>query len=725
MPKEGISVYFTIKDGASSVLSSIGDKTKSLDKETQSLSQAYAALEAANKPLIQRQTELKKALEQSKDEIKEATKAYRELGDEASELKMTEAIESQETMKRELKDVESQIKSNQSSFNSYREDLRKGSIGSGGSSLISSLGQAGLWNALGDTASELGSMFVSSAFGSEGSTMFSSILGSAGTGAAIGSMILPGIGTAVGAALGGITGALTGQAEIEQNKDQAFIEYYNGLYDTVTSDTSDRITSGSSIAGGRETDLISFSTLLGDKGTASDFLANLVDMSNSTPFLYDDLTAMSKTLATYGFKDKLGEGEDGFEILDTLQKVGDAGAALGMETSDMTSVATALGRMLSSDKATLEYLNILNERGIGAISMLADARGQSVGDTYTDISKGNISGTEAVQIILAGMEDQFSGSMEAQSKTFEGLSSTVEGLQQEIENAAGEGYNEERNEGLQAEIDSLGGELGDAMQEVNSIMGKNQAYLENLSEQYQRDALAAVLLGQNSDLFNDEQTKQLKDLNAQYEEAKSIYEASGETDQEAALKMQDIYQTTEGLATAYYESSDQYQQKQDSEIDLLTAIRDNTNGLTAALNSYQLAVEQSKGGWSTYHTYGSYSSGGGRTSSLDNYVDDGGNVHSTSQSSKNGWYDDGGNWHSYAYGLDRVPYDDYPALLHAGERVLTAQEARAQDAQAGQASIQITVSGNSFTGTGEEMADQLAEIIARRLEQASVAAAPR
>lgn len=33
----------------------------------------------------------------------------------------------------------------------------------------------------------------------------------------------------------------------------------------------------------------------------------------------------------------------------------------------------------------------------------------------------------------------------------------------------------------------------------------------------------------------------------------------------------------------------------------------------------------------------------------------------------------------YAYGLDRVPYDNYPALLHAGERVLTARETRLMD----------------------------------------------
>ena len=40
---------------------------------------------------------------------------------------------------------------------------------------------------------------------------------------------------------------------------------------------------------------------------------------------------------------------------------------------------------------------------------------------------------------------------------------------------------------------------------------------------------------------------------------------------------------------------------------------------------------------------------------------------------------EGGSTGSYAFGLERVPYDNYPALLHPGERVLPAREARNQD----------------------------------------------
>ena len=80
---------------------------------------------------------------------------------------------------------------------------------------------------------------------------------------------------------------------------------------------------------------------------------------------------------------------------------------------------------------------------------------------------------------------------------------------------------------------------------------------------------------------------------------------------------------------------------------------------------------------------------------------------------------------SHAFGLDRVPWDGYPALLHEGERVLTASQARAQDAGQAAAPISITITGTSFTGAPEELADQLAQLLASRLEQAAAAAAPR
>lgn len=446
-------------------------------------------------------------------------------------------------------------------------------------------------------------------------------------------------------------------------------------------------------------------------------------MANSTPFLYDDLVSMSKTLATYGYDDS--------NILPLLQTIGDAGAALGMSTSDMDTVATALGRMKSSDKATLEWLNVLNDRGIGAVSMLADAYGVSQKNMYGKISAGEISGTEAVEIITAALsrdkkDGGFAGSMAEQSQTFAGISSTLEGLQQNLNALGGERYNALRQEGKEAEVNALKGDLGDAIGEINRIMGENQARKENLQEQYMREVQAVVFEGKHGELwdkFSETQQSDLSDMAQKFAEAKERYDASERTDWEAGAELEKLYEATLAAGQSYFENSDEIAMLNDKEVEEIVLIRENSAGLLEATqNIYRQTQELSRGRVSVMLTDGTLIPDQPYASRKD-----------YAQRNREGLPSSGGlasprktyQRRSHAFGLERVPYDDYPALLHRDERVLTASEARAQDGGAGAQPIQLTVTGNSFMGVGEELADQLWEIIARKLEQAAVAAAPK
>ena len=425
--------------------------------------------------------------------------------------------------------------------------------------------------------------------------------GSAISGGAAGAMFgLPGI--ALGTALGGVSGLISGGTKIFEAKDDAFKDYYGGLYDDVKSRSGEMVDAGTSLASTRETNRISFTTLFdGDEDRARSYLEDLTDMANSTPFLYDDLVSMSKTLATYGYDDS--------NILPLLRTIGDAGAALGMGTSDMNSVAQALGRMKSSDKATLEYLNILNDRGIGAVGMLAEAKGVSQGDMYGMISKGQISGTEAVEIITAALsrgkeEGGYAGSMYEQSQTFAGISSTLEGLQQNLNALGGEGYNTLRQEGKEAEVNALSGELGDAIGEINAIMGENQARRENLQDQYMREVLDAVLNGGQGglwDKFSEEQRNTLAKMNQDYAELKERYDESGGTDWEAGAELEALYEEAQGLGKAYFDNSAEVKRLNEIEEDEIAAIRENTAGLTEATQaSYRLSQQLSKGRGAVY-----------------------------------------------------------------------------------------------------------------------------
>ena len=78
---------------------------------------------------------------------------------------------------------------------------------------------------------------------------------------------------------------------------------------------------------------------------------------------------------------------------------------------------------------------------------------------------------------------------------------------------------------------------------------------------------------------------------------------------------------------------------------------------------------------------------------------------------------------SHAFGLDRVPYDNYPALLHEGERVLTASQAREQDAGVSSGS-QVVITGNSFSLREESDISKIAAELLHQIRLAQIRRKP-
>ena len=657
-----VSIVIKSTDRFSDAIKTMSHSAKSFSKDMDGM---QSKLNALNKT----KATLKVDVDKAKAELKSAEKQFAATGesiDDLEEKRLTfeNALQNLRLVSKEAANVEKQMLKTGDAF-SKTENKASSGFGSQMSGALKTIAAAGGIKMIGDSVSQWANTLVTSTVGSNAGTIFSSLLSGATSGAAMGSLAGP-IGTAIGAAIGGSVGLLNGGNQVFQKQDDAFKSYVQDAYDTVTQEQSSSLTTGSAIAAGRETDRISFATLFGDAGIADTYLANLVEMSNNTPFLYDDLTAMSKTLATYKY------GAD--EILPVLQTIGDTGAALGMSTSDMTMVATALGRMKSSNKTSLEYLNILNDRGIGAVGMLADAYGVDQGKMYNMISKGKIEGTKAAEIILQAMTDSFAGSMENQAKTFSGLTSTVEGLTQELDNAMGEGYNEGRMAGLQAQRDWLSGESGKAVQEANKAIGAWKAELENSKEQYIRDAMDAMMA-------SDE-----------YQTAK----ASGDAAEMGRLIMEAKVQ---GMNE--YNASDGAQLALESEKTLVDSIRNDTS-----LNQDYWDAGYEKGNWFTKGLAAGVTDGWSITETL-----------TPEEASKDAerlqTLKDLG---LYATGIDYVPYDNFPALLHQGERVQTAVEARSEDAGSG--GVQIVMYGTTIREDAD--IDRVASALLEKMEMAGM-----
>lgn len=696
--------------------------SKSLNKELETLERQGKALgtryDSLNKSYAQNMTQAEKLKKSMKDLKKEMSKGgegaedaakqyetlltkYNELTDAAKGFRAS----ANETMKK-INDigVAAQKLDNGQSNKKSGGILSKLSEWLQSDTVQKGLYHSGVIKSLGDGASNLAGTVITSAIGQPMADFASQVLSGAVSGAAAGSIAGP-HGALVGAGIGTVAGLANASTQIIQKENESFKSYYKDLYDTVNANTAEALTSGKTLAAKRETTKISFSTLLGGEDQADHFLADVLNTANTTPFLYDDLVSISKTMLSFGTA-----AED---VIPTLTKVGDAGAAMGLSTGDIGTVATYLGRMKSSNKASLEYLNPLMERGFSVFQWLADAKGTSVGSVYDMISKGQLSGTEAVSVILQKFEELYAGQMDKQSKTTEGLESTLQGLQENIQAAMGQGYNSVRDIGMGQEIAVYNGELGKALETANRIAGENKAYLDNLQEKYQIEALGAVLRGSATSVYSGEDKEKLQAMREEYSQAMYQYNNG---DQEAGLKLENIQENAQALAKAAFEASDAYQSYQSAELDQIGDIRDNVAGLREAWNA-GLKIQNA-------FTIGL---GGPVVGSLTNPQRSAGSTDMTATEREEIVQRQRGNpqrsaayvpYASHAFGLNRVPFDGYLAMLHQGERVQTAEEARRSQHRTAP-TVQIT--GNQFSVRSEGDIDAIAERIADELEARSLA----
>jgi len=265
----------------------------------------------------------------------------------------------------------------------------------------------------------------------------------------------------------------------------------------------------------------------------------------------------------------------------------------------------------------------------------------------------------------------------------------------------GEGYNGIRKVGMQNEIDALTGDTGIAMQDAYNKIGQYKASLENQKAQLENDALQSVMSGIVTDSYADsKQLNALQEAAQAYKLAKADYYDASKMDdmtgmQEAGAAMGNALMEAQAIAANEYNGSEGAQLMLDSEISLANSIKDDSSSDNAFYGAgYKKGQAFSKG----------LASGGSGTFSV----------------SVTGIKNSDIFTYGKAFGMSYVPYDNYPAMLHEGERVLTASEARGYGG--GSASVKIT--GNSFVIREEADIDKVASALVAKIRKAQMLAVP-
>lgn len=589
-------------------------------------------------------------------------------------------------------------------------------------SILQMQGVSQLTSMLGQTASAGAQYLVQSSLGQRSARTASNVVSGAFSGASagmmIGSAVAPGIGTAIGAVGGALIGAVSGglQSAIQnaETDDEAFRATVSELYTNVGTALTEKLTAGAATAASRETIAASYATLLGGEENAAALLEQIQDFANATPYTYDELSSVGRILAAYGY------GQD--QIMGVLTAAGEASSAMGAGSSGMATIATALGRM-NAGKLDAETMETLTNIGVNGYQLIADRINRNGGDVdqawvRQAISEGWFAdgvgdyGTtqEFAQALIEEMAAVFGGSLEKQAGTTEGLQSTLGGLQDSLDAAMGEGYNEERNKGLQAQIDYLGGNA-DQMEAIYSALGRREAELENTKEALARDietsATTGELVGLAKDMSEENQAL-LEELTGKINDAL----ASGD---DAALSS--AWRGVQALKEAAWTNTDEYDEYVQAELDTIEYVQDATAGSyytagvaqqDAQTRGYVDAARRNqnriaRANAETAEAIAAYEFNPQQQRALapgDSKSD----MARAAMAAARG----------YATGINRVPYNNFPALLHEGERVLTAREAR--NYGGGRPSVTINVSGNTIRGEADE--DRLVRKIADQLQQA-------
>lgn len=405
------------------------------------------------------------------------------------------------------------------------------------------------------------------------------------------------------------------------------------------------------IAGQMEQTQTIFEMMLKNNKNGQKMLEDLKDFSIKSPFEFGDLAKTTQAALSKGFKQN--------DMINLLQDAGDAASGTGKGQEGVDNIINALGQMQRKGKVSSQEMDMLTDNGIDAWEYVAKGIKKSADQAKNLAEKGLLPADKAIQAIRNGMRQDFSGNMNKQSRT---LLATLANIKKfatlNILGSFGEGIRQGILPSLQRFTDKLtqnGAGMDLFKQNIHNVGKSIGEFLGNNADR---------LVNFFEKLFSNEQFQKADfgekikmTLDKIYISIKAWFDGEGGSK---------IYEVFSNMA--------------DKAVEIL---------IGALLKNYPRFSEIGfKVGCTMFAGMlkgigsGLFGSADGKaSSSVEDMVK---KINEAEQMKKSSSLADGsGNTPStknsksmpYAFGVSRVPYNNYPALLHEGERVLTKQEA--------------------------------------------------
>lgn len=190
---------------------------------------------------------------------------------------------------------------------------------------------------------------------------------------------------------------------------------------------------------------MAFKTMLQSEEKAKDLMQQLINTAAITPFGVDDVTEGAKQLLAFNVAAK--------DVNDTLIRLGDVAAGMGVSLSEMVML---YGTTIAKGKMdTMDLYQFLN-RGIPIADELAKVMGLDVNNAIAEVKEQLTAGKVTSDIFIKAMQNmtsegsKFGGMMKAQSKAITGQISNIEDAIEQMFNELGRSQEGIINTGLDA-----------------------------------------------------------------------------------------------------------------------------------------------------------------------------------------------------------------------------------------------------------------------------------
>jgi tape measure domain-containing protein len=154
---------------------------------------------------------------------------------------------------------------------------------------------------------------------------------------------------------------------------------------------------------------MSLGNLLDSKEAGDALYKTMQDIAQRTPFTFEDVATTTQRLLAMGFAAE--------QIPATFDAIGNAASATGAGAEGVNRIALALGQMQAKGKITTEEMMQLQEVGVPAFRILAEATGVSQQALMKMVSDGIVPANQNLDTLIAAMNSNYGGAMAQQLGT--------------------------------------------------------------------------------------------------------------------------------------------------------------------------------------------------------------------------------------------------------------------------------------------------------------------